>query len=104
MARAEGSRVRVVMIDAEGRENIAHCLAIRPEPADARTIAGILNHGLPWVMPDHLRFIADFCDGLPGIAVLAAASYRVFMKDSRQNSPKNKDWYLNQARIEICFM
>lgn len=75
LARAEGSQLRVVTIGAEGRDQIPNCLAIRPKPADQATIAGILSHGLPTAKPDQVRFIADFCDGFPGIAVLAAGSY-----------------------------
>lgn len=75
LARAEGSQLRVITIGAEGRDQIADCLSIRPQPADLDTIKGILVGGLPRAAADEIEFIAQLCDGFPRIAVLVAGSY-----------------------------
>jgi len=75
LARATDSQLRVVTIGTEGRDNLTQCLAIRPEVAGRDTIRGILSAGLPSAKSDEISFIADFCDGFPGIAVLAVRSY-----------------------------
>ncbi|MCW1432155.1 hypothetical protein [Novosphingobium sp. JCM 18896] len=75
LARAEGSQLRVITLGAEGRDQIADCLSIRPQPADLETIKGILANGLPKAAADEIDYIAQLCDGFPRIAVLVAGSY-----------------------------
>lgn len=75
LARAEGSQLRVITLGAEGRDQIADCLSIRPQPADLDTIKGILANGLPTAATDEIDYIAQLCDGFPRIAVLVAGSY-----------------------------
>ena len=75
LARAQGSKLRVITIGTEGRDQITACLSVRPEPADRETIRGILKAGLPTAKGDELDYIAALCDGFPRIAVLIADSY-----------------------------
>lgn len=75
LARAEGSRLRVVTLGAEGRDQMTDCLAIRPKPADLPTIRGILAGGLATAKLDEIDYVAGLCDGFPRVAVLMASSY-----------------------------
>lgn len=75
MARAKDSQLRIVTIGAEGRDDMAECVTIRPLPVNGSVIHAILKAALTKASPDEINYIARFCDGFPSIAVLAAKSY-----------------------------
>lgn len=76
LAKAEGSQLRIVTIDTDGRDLGSGCLMIAPRPAAGDTIRGILASELPGAKPEEVNFIAELCDGFPRIAVLAAEAYK----------------------------
>jgi len=76
LARAEGSQLRVITVGPDGRDQMADCLAIRPQAADLPTIKGILKDGLVSAKKHEIDYIAHLCDGFPRIAVLVTRSYR----------------------------
>ena len=85
LARGEDSRLRVVTVGADGRNEIPGCLMIRPLPVDARTIEKILSAAMTGADRDAIEYIAKFCDGFPRIAVRvteSVASWRGVLKSA----------------------